>query len=271
MLLDPLDGLDVLLKVVRSFVGGDVRHHEGDGLPVGAVFDDDDLVEVGGDGDGVTADGGVLDGAAEGVGVVEDGASELVGFGVGGDPLAGESFERLPCVAIHFGALGGHVRHVEGFVLQLLIFALIGSGGLVALVVAGAGVVGWGGVRAFEIGVGFELVGAVGCGAELVGGDVLADPERDLVLRAVLEDVAAAEDEFGGAELGGGLFGHALEAESGGELILAGREGGLGGCAGCGGCGGCGDHAAGVEGGPGVDLLLRGTAECEGQDAGGPD
>jgi len=45
---------------------------------------------------------------------------------------------------------------------------------------------------------------------------VLADPERDLVFGAVLEDVAMAKDEFGGPELRGGFFGHAFEAESGG-------------------------------------------------------
>ena len=164
MLLDPLDGLDVLLEVVGGFVGGDVGHDEGDGLPRGAVLDEDDLVEVGGDGDGVTTDGGILDGAVGG-GVVEDGAGELVGFGVGGDPLAGEGFERLPCVAVHFWTLGGHVGHVEGFVLQLLIFALIGGGSLVTLVVAGAGVVGGCGAGAFKVGIGFELVGAIGGGS----------------------------------------------------------------------------------------------------------
>jgi len=165
VLLDPADGLDVLLEVVGGFVGGDVRHDEGDGLPLGAVFDDDDLVEVGGDGDGIAADGGVLNGVASGVGVVEDGAGELVGFSVGGDPLAGKSFECLPGVTIHLWLLGGHVRHEEGFVLQLLIFALIGGGGLVTLVVAGVGVVGGCGVGAFEVGIGFELVGANGVGA----------------------------------------------------------------------------------------------------------
>jgi hypothetical protein len=124
----------------------------------------------------------------------------------------------------------------------------------VALVVTGGFVVGWRGVRAFEVGVNLELIGAYGGTLNLRWGDVLADPIGDLVEGAEFEDITLAENELGRAELVGGLLGHASEAEFSSQfLLLSGKSGFLG-------------EVDRADSGPGMWLLMDRRAACEEKD-----
>ena len=156
---------------------------------------------------------------------LEDGSREHVRRIAYGGESADGNFNLCPTALIHGLVLRNRVRQEKGRADGRLGKGEIGGGGHVTAGIAAVPVVTVISAGAGQIGIAAEVSGTDGSALELLGRQFIADPDRDLAVRAVADDERRTISEFlswagtGGRTeavmLGGKVYGDYQEDDDG--------------------------------------------------------